>query len=948
MELDGSGGGDLAHGPSVSASPWQPREGAFRPFKGFRSSGESSPKSRSLRVVVGMPMVARLTRDIIYTYQLCNPNFKYSDALNPRRFLTNPSAGVLNDGFDNVNSDLILHANLELVNSESKQRYIVKDMLGQGTFGQVAKCWVSETNSFVAVKIIKNQPAFYQQALVEVAILSKLNEFDPDDKHHIVRILDYFVFQRHLCITFEMLGKNLFELIKRNHFKGLSLSIVQMFSKQILDALVVMKEADIIHCDLKPENILISTAVKPTKIKVIDFGSACMEGRTVYSYIQSRYYRSPEVLLGCAYTTAIDMWSFGCIVAELFLGLPLFPGASEYDLLIRMIETLGAQPPDDLLRKAKSASKFFKQVGSVHHAKDDEVCKGSMSAYRVLDEEEYEARDSEKPLIGKRYFNFIKLEDIVVNYPYRKNLSEDELSKEKLTRLALIDFLRGLVHFDPKKRWSPWQASRHPFVTGEPFSCPYEPPPETPRIPVMCTITVDHNPVGGHWHAAGLSPQVLSLNRCVPQNSPHFQMAPFSYGSYGSMGSHSSYNDNVGLAGSYGSYGDVDSNYTCYPQIGHGLSIHAQVGGSLLGVSPDARRRHPFSHGNSFSVSPSTGNIAPMSLGASPSQFTPPTSQLQISTVSPGKFGPTSPARGSSHGSPLGKAVAIGQYNRRRSWGTPGTLHMQPHENASQQWHGHHIDGSTSSYPDAHSREHTSHTSYSASNFSNWRQQRSGGTVLSSSPTTTTYHNFTASHTFVHNQELLCEKPESSSSAPNPADWDPNYSDDLLLEEDDSEVSSLSFRFANNAHFNDAFDAGIGSSAANQLSHGHMQAHRSSNFSSSNQRTDGRFSEYSLCDGSPPSAHTGHGWLSHFQPNSPSRFRQQSAHRVNHMYSANLHGECAPQTSQHPHSNYGLADSHSPHTSLLGNGNSWGRRAGHPIATTLPSYHSRKDFGRIS
>lgn len=71
-------------------------------------------------------MVARLTRDIIYTYQLCNPNFKYSDALNPRRFLTNPSAGVLNDGFDNVNSDLILHANLELVNSESKQRLFLK------------------------------------------------------------------------------------------------------------------------------------------------------------------------------------------------------------------------------------------------------------------------------------------------------------------------------------------------------------------------------------------------------------------------------------------------------------------------------------------------------------------------------------------------------------------------------------------------------------------------------------------------------------------------------------------------------------------------------------------------------------------------------------------------------------------------------------------------------
>jgi dual specificity protein kinase YAK1 len=120
-------------------------------------------------------------------------------------------------------------------------RYIVKDVLGHGTFGQVAKCWVAETNSFVALKIIKNQPAYYQQALVEVSILttvikklfnslwhtlavisvltflclhhgflSQLNKkYDPDDKHHIVRIYDYFVYQRHLCICFELLDTNL-------------------------------------------------------------------------------------------------------------------------------------------------------------------------------------------------------------------------------------------------------------------------------------------------------------------------------------------------------------------------------------------------------------------------------------------------------------------------------------------------------------------------------------------------------------------------------------------------------------------------------------------------------------------------------------------------------------------------------------------------------------------
>ena len=79
-------------------------------------------------------------------------------------------------------------------------------------------------------------------------------------------------------------------------------------------------------------------------IKVIDFGSASFDGFTVFQYIQSRYYRSPEILLGLPYDAAIDMWSVGCICAELFLGIPIFPGNSEYDQLARIIEILGNIP----------------------------------------------------------------------------------------------------------------------------------------------------------------------------------------------------------------------------------------------------------------------------------------------------------------------------------------------------------------------------------------------------------------------------------------------------------------------------------------------------------------------------------------------------------------------------------------------------------------------------
>lgn len=82
-------------------------------------------------------------------------------------------------------------------------------------------------------------------------------------------------------------------------------------------------------------------SLQSPQIKVIDFGSACHERQTVYTYIQSRFYRSPEVLLGIPYTAAIDMWSLGCIAVELFLGLPLFPGTSEYNQITRIVEMLG-------------------------------------------------------------------------------------------------------------------------------------------------------------------------------------------------------------------------------------------------------------------------------------------------------------------------------------------------------------------------------------------------------------------------------------------------------------------------------------------------------------------------------------------------------------------------------------------------------------------------------
>ncbi|KAL3624324.1 hypothetical protein CASFOL_033140 [Castilleja foliolosa] len=771
----GTRGEDESEASESSASSsswltsWLPRPLAFRPF---------NSKPLPLKVVVRKPLVARLTKDIVEIYQRCNPQFHYSAESNLKRFLTSPSTGLSNDGCDNANSDLILTPNYFLVNSETTRRYVVKDVLGHGTFGQVAKCWVAETNSFVAVKIIKNLPAYYQQALVEVSILTTLNKkFDPEDKHHIVRIYDYFVHQRHLCIAFELLGTNL----------GLALSIVQLFSKQILRGLALLKVAGIIHCDLKPENILLCASVKPAAVKIIDFGSACMEDHTVYSYIQSRYYRSPEVLLGYQYTTAIDMWSFGCIVAELFLGLPLFPGASEFDILRRMIKILGGQPPDYILRKAKNTNKFFKFVGSISHEEKDYNQKNNNSMYQVLTEEEYSARESKKPSMGKEYFNHMNLETIVTKYPCRKDLAEEDIIKERQIRLALIDFLRGLVEFDPAKRWSPLQASKHPFVTGEPFVCPYRPAPETPYMPVSQNVKVDHNPAGGHWFAAGLSPNISGWNQTVmPNNSPHYQLMSYVHpGSYGSLGSHGS---------SYGSYGDSSSNFHAFysPAGPSGMNMYAQSGMSILGNSPDTRRRP---HGNGLGIGFSPGNFAPMSLGSSPSQFTPPNStsyrQITAAAGSPvgGHYGPPSPVRGGNschHGSPLGKMTSGNQYNnRRKNWGPAFHGNFQSQEtdvNSCCQPEGNNNSCSFVGSPSHHRQP---------PNPTTWRPLQGGRSVTSS---------YSASHMQTVHGGGYDKSEATSNSLPDPGDWDPNYSEELLLQEDNSDMNSLSSEFINGMH----------------------------------------------------------------------------------------------------------------------------------------------------
>ncbi|CAK1360126.1 Dual specificity protein kinase [Cercospora beticola] len=408
-----------------------------------------------------------LTTHLPATYRICNPAFQYESSRNPRRVLTKPSKGVKNDGYDNEDSDYILYVNDILGSEETnhKNRYLILDVLGQGTFGQVVKCQNLKTQEVVAVKVVKNKTAYFNQSMMEVSVLDLLNgRMDKNDDHHILRLKDTFIHRQHLCLVFELLSVNLYELIKQNQFRGLSTTLVRVFAQQLLNGLCLLSKAKLIHCDLKPENILLKNLESPI-IKIIDFGSACDERQTVYTYIQSRFYRSPEVLLGLPYSAAIDMWSLGCIVVELFLGLPLFPGSSEYNQVSRITEMLGL-PPTWMLEVGKQSGEFFEKV-------HDEF---GRRTYRLKSMEQYSREHGTKEQPSKKYFQQTRLPDIIRAYPMpRKGMKQNEMEREMANREAFIDFVHGLLNINPLERWTPQQARTHPFITQQKFTGPFQP-----------------------------------------------------------------------------------------------------------------------------------------------------------------------------------------------------------------------------------------------------------------------------------------------------------------------------------------------------------------------------------------------------------------------------------------------------------------------------------------
>ncbi|KAK9898880.1 kinase-like protein, partial [Cystobasidium minutum MCA 4210] len=327
--------------------------------------------------------------------------------------MANKTDSTNNFGYDDERGDYHI-----IPGDHIQFRYEIIDTLGKGSFGQVLRCRDHSTGDMVAVKIIRNKKRFHHQALVEIKVLENLKRWDPEEKNCLLKIGESFTFRGHLCITTELLGINLYELIKANSFRGFSTTLIRRFTTQILAALALLRHHRVVHCDLKPENILLKHPAK-SAVKVIDFGSSCFENEKVYTYIQSRFYRSPEVILGMNYHMAIDMWSLGCILAELYTGMPIFPGENEASQLACIMEVLGV-PDKHIVDRSSRKKLFFDSTGAPRPTVDSK---------------------------GRRRRPGAKTLQAVLK-------CDDEL---------FVDFIAKCLTWDPDRRLKPGPALRHPF-----------------------------------------------------------------------------------------------------------------------------------------------------------------------------------------------------------------------------------------------------------------------------------------------------------------------------------------------------------------------------------------------------------------------------------------------------------------------------------------------------
>lgn len=313
-------------------------------------------------------------------------------------------------------------------------RYKLLEKVGKGMFGVVAAA--EEAGKVVALKIIRKNEMMTVSGEREYRILSALKK-----PEFIVGVLDYFHEHGHLFLVMELMGADLRSYVRKNQDK-VSLANLRTYAIAMFMGLHELRKGRIIHADIKPDNFLLTP--NGSSIKLSDFGTAFSveEHAVEVDYLVARYYRAPEIILGCETPPeqryGIDTWAVGCSLFELFTGQFLFEGRSNNDMLRLIMQTRGRFSLK-MLRKCRHFEKYFD------------------SEYNFI----MEYYDQQTKQLAVRVVTpAITPERELLNLLRKNGQFEEDLK----VLLNFKDFLENCLALNPKNRLTPEAAFLHPFL----------------------------------------------------------------------------------------------------------------------------------------------------------------------------------------------------------------------------------------------------------------------------------------------------------------------------------------------------------------------------------------------------------------------------------------------------------------------------------------------------
>jgi len=280
------------------------------------------------------------------------------------KFTTRPTLINGHSDFNDSKGYYFIH-----IHDHIAYRYQIIKILGKGAFGNVVLAFDHKLIELKAIKIIRDEARFNRQVVKEIEILNLMTN-ENGNTSNIIDLLSTFIFRGHTCLVFPYLGSDIYSKYMRDKRFKFFEDETKYIIREVLISLDFLKKHNIIHCDLKPENILIYKGkdisktkdqciiTNKTKITLIDFGSSILGNpKKMLTYIQSRWYRGPEVILGGIedhnVSTSIDMWSLGCIVYEFLIGKALFNGKTEADQIYLYNKLLGYPEKTETLSRLK-------------------------------------------------------------------------------------------------------------------------------------------------------------------------------------------------------------------------------------------------------------------------------------------------------------------------------------------------------------------------------------------------------------------------------------------------------------------------------------------------------------------------------------------------------------------------------------------------------------------